>query len=82
MKAILQVAKDLTTIRIEADNPNKEKTGDEIDVTKDKCYEDDDESDEDFDDADEEVGFSDISLKLSRKTTSSDTILPFKITVL
>lgn len=55
MTGIVKSAQELTELRIEAENPKKEKPGEEIDISKaNKEFEDDD-SDEDFDDADEEV---------------------------
>lgn len=54
MGGLVKSAEELTEMRIEANDPKKEKHQEEVDLTKDKDYEDD-ESDEDFDDADEEV---------------------------
>ena len=59
MEGLVKAAQELTELRVEVDNPKKEKPSEDIDVSKaNKEYEDDD-SDEDFDKTDEEVHLSD-----------------------
>lgn len=73
MRGLVKTAEDLTELRVECENPKKEKPSEVIDLSKTNADYEDDESDEDFDDADEEVKFLSPSWRLSKTMTSLGT---------